>query len=155
MEHHDSLIHHLMDTVRCSVCSATYAYENVTVLGHQDELWFLTVTSAIPSRVAISFAWTPSARSRRTWRCLLVSVVDPSPDPSGSAPLRSSWSTIGSAPGSLTETVETETRRRPSSVRMTMRWQGTGQPLRARRAPEQPGWQITAPRSSTASGSRP
>ena len=44
MEHHDSLIHHLMDTVRCSVCSATYAYENVTVLGHQDELWFLTVT---------------------------------------------------------------------------------------------------------------
>jgi len=44
MEHHDSLIRHLMDTVRCSVCSATYAYENVAVLGHQDELWFLTVT---------------------------------------------------------------------------------------------------------------
>jgi ribosomal protein S27E len=44
MEHHESLIHHLMDTVRCSVCSATYAFDNVTVLGHQDELWFLTVT---------------------------------------------------------------------------------------------------------------
>jgi hypothetical protein len=44
MECHDSLIRHLMDTVRCSVCSAGYEYENVSVLGHQDELWFLTVT---------------------------------------------------------------------------------------------------------------
>jgi hypothetical protein len=44
MEYHESLIRHLMETVRCSVCSAGYAYENVTVLGHQDELWFLTVT---------------------------------------------------------------------------------------------------------------
>ena len=44
MECHDSLIRHLMETVRCSVCSAGYAYENVSVLGHQDELWFLTVT---------------------------------------------------------------------------------------------------------------
>ena len=44
MECHESLIRHLMETVRCSVCSAGYAYENVNVLGHQDELWFLTVT---------------------------------------------------------------------------------------------------------------
>ncbi|HLH26026.1 MAG TPA: hypothetical protein VK066_26215 [Chloroflexota bacterium] len=44
MERHEGLIRHLMDTVRCSVCSGTYAYENVSVLGHQDELWFLTVT---------------------------------------------------------------------------------------------------------------
>jgi ribosomal protein S27E len=44
MECHESLIRHLMETVRCSVCSAGYAYENVSVLGHQDELWFLTVT---------------------------------------------------------------------------------------------------------------
>ncbi len=44
MDHHESLIRHLMETVRCSVCSASYAYENITVLGHRDELWFLTVT---------------------------------------------------------------------------------------------------------------
>src|SRR5215211_7105938 len=44
MQYHDSLIRHLMDTVRCSVCSASYEYDNVNVLGHQDELWFLTVT---------------------------------------------------------------------------------------------------------------
>jgi len=44
MEHHESLIRHLMDTVRCSVCSSTYPFDNVTVLGHQDELWFLSVT---------------------------------------------------------------------------------------------------------------
>ncbi|HEY7067677.1 MAG TPA: hypothetical protein VII06_39845 [Chloroflexota bacterium] len=44
MDCHESLIRHLMETVRCSVCSATYEYDNVSVLGHQDELWFLTVT---------------------------------------------------------------------------------------------------------------
>ena len=44
MDHRESLIRHLMETVRCSVCSASYRQDNVSVLGHQDELWFLTVT---------------------------------------------------------------------------------------------------------------
>ena len=44
MDHRESLIRHLMETVRCSVCSASYQQDNVNVLGHQDELWFLTVT---------------------------------------------------------------------------------------------------------------
>ncbi len=44
MDHRDNLIRHLMDPVRCSVCSASYAYDDVRVLGRQDELWFLTVT---------------------------------------------------------------------------------------------------------------
>lgn len=44
MDHRENLIRHLMDTVRCSVCSASYHHDNVSVLGHQDELWFLTVT---------------------------------------------------------------------------------------------------------------
>lgn len=44
MEHHEGLIRHLIATVRCSVCSATYEYANATVLGHQDELWLLMLT---------------------------------------------------------------------------------------------------------------
>ena len=44
MDHRESLIRHLMETVRCSVCSASYQQNDVNVLGHQDELWFLTVT---------------------------------------------------------------------------------------------------------------
>ncbi len=44
MDHRETLIRHLMDTVRCSVCSSSYQHGDVNVLGHQDELWFLSVT---------------------------------------------------------------------------------------------------------------
>jgi hypothetical protein len=46
MNHPESLVRHLMRTVRCSVCEATYEAENVSVLGHQDELWFVSVRCA-------------------------------------------------------------------------------------------------------------
>jgi len=32
-----------MNTVRCSSCGANYQADDVNVLGHQHELWFLTV----------------------------------------------------------------------------------------------------------------
>jgi len=44
MDHRDSLVRHLTSTVRCSVCGASYARDDINILGHQDELWFLTVT---------------------------------------------------------------------------------------------------------------
>jgi hypothetical protein len=43
MDPHDSLVRHLTNTVRCSVCGASYRPDDVSVLGHQDELWFITV----------------------------------------------------------------------------------------------------------------
>jgi hypothetical protein len=46
MNYPESLVRHLMRTVRCSVCEATYEPENVSVLGHQDELWFVSVRCA-------------------------------------------------------------------------------------------------------------
>ncbi len=46
MNYPESLVRHLMRTVRCSVCEATYQSENVSVLGHQDELWFVSVRCA-------------------------------------------------------------------------------------------------------------
>jgi hypothetical protein len=46
MNYPESLVRHLMRTVRCSVCEATYEPENVNVLGHQDELWFVSVRCA-------------------------------------------------------------------------------------------------------------
>ena len=50
----------------------------------------------------------------------------------------------------LTAIVETQTCLRPPvPVFTSSRWQLTGQPSPARRAPEQPGWQTSEPRSST------
>jgi hypothetical protein len=43
MNHPESLVRHLVRTVRCSVCEATYQPENINVLGHQDELWYVSV----------------------------------------------------------------------------------------------------------------
>jgi hypothetical protein len=43
MDYAESLVRHLMNTVRCSSCGANYQADDVTVLGHQGELWFLTV----------------------------------------------------------------------------------------------------------------
>ena len=44
MDYRDSLVRHLTATVRCSSCGASYQQDDVNILGHQDELWFLTVT---------------------------------------------------------------------------------------------------------------
>jgi hypothetical protein len=46
MNYPESLVRHLMRTVRCSVCEATYESDDVSVLGHQDELWFVAVRCA-------------------------------------------------------------------------------------------------------------
>ena len=46
MNYPESLVRHLMRTVRCSVCEATYEADDVSVLGHQDELWFVAVRCA-------------------------------------------------------------------------------------------------------------
>jgi len=43
MNYPDSLVRHLMRSVHCSVCEASYEPEGVSVLGHQDELWFVAV----------------------------------------------------------------------------------------------------------------
>jgi hypothetical protein len=47
-----------------------------------------------------------------------------------------------------TAIVETATLRRPPRVFTSRRWQRTGQPSPASRAPEHPGWQTREPRSS-------
>ena len=39
----DRNIREYMTTVKCSVCGQHYQIDNVNVLGHQDELWFLSV----------------------------------------------------------------------------------------------------------------
>jgi hypothetical protein len=44
MQNPDRLVHHLLDTLRCSLCDASFEADGVNILGHQDELWFLTVT---------------------------------------------------------------------------------------------------------------
>src|SRR3954453_11020542 len=86
MEHHDSLIRHLMDTVRCSVCSATYDYEHVSVLGHQDELWFLTVTC-------------PNCRTQG----LIAALVRGEPSADGAAPTHPSAASAEIAEPAVTE----------------------------------------------------
>src|SRR5262249_1143630 len=46
MDYAESLVRHLTNTVRCSSCGANFQADDVNVLGHQGELWFLTVTCA-------------------------------------------------------------------------------------------------------------
>jgi hypothetical protein len=89
MECHESLIRHLMETVRCSVCSAGYAYENVSVLGHQDELWFLTVTCPdcrTQGLIAALVRGEPSADGAPAARPK-AEAVDPAPAAVEEAPL--------------------------------------------------------------------
>ena len=37
----DNLIKELMTSIRCSLCGRHYEVDNITVLGHQEDLWFL------------------------------------------------------------------------------------------------------------------
>ncbi|MBI2909844.1 MAG: hypothetical protein HYX92_19565 [Chloroflexi bacterium] len=40
---HEKFLKRLMATMKCSVCGQRYEASNVNVLGHQEELWFLSV----------------------------------------------------------------------------------------------------------------
>lgn len=39
----DGLIKRLMTSIKCSVCGQRYEVDNIDVLGHQEDLWFLSV----------------------------------------------------------------------------------------------------------------
>jgi len=40
----ERLVKRLMTAVKCNVCGSHYESDRVDVLGHQEELWFLSVT---------------------------------------------------------------------------------------------------------------
>ncbi len=40
----ENLIKRLMASIKCSVCGQHYETDNISVLGHQEELWFLRVS---------------------------------------------------------------------------------------------------------------
>jgi len=39
----DAFLRRLLSTIKCSVCGRYYDAKNVNVLGHQGELWFISV----------------------------------------------------------------------------------------------------------------
>ena len=39
----EKLIKRFMTSIKCSVCGQRYEVDNVNVLGHQEDLWFLSV----------------------------------------------------------------------------------------------------------------
>ncbi len=39
----EKLIKRFMSSIKCSVCGQRYEVDNVKVLGHQEDLWFLSV----------------------------------------------------------------------------------------------------------------
>ncbi len=43
-ERPEQMVRRLMAAVKCNVCGSTYEPDRIKVLGHKDELWFLTVT---------------------------------------------------------------------------------------------------------------
>ena len=40
----EGLIKKLMASIKCSVCGQRYEVDNINVLGHQEDLWFLSVS---------------------------------------------------------------------------------------------------------------
>ena len=42
----EQLIRRLIATIKCSVCGQHYEGEDVKILGHRDDLWFLSVSCA-------------------------------------------------------------------------------------------------------------
>ncbi len=44
MDPTEKLVKRLMTAVKCNVCGSHYESDKVDVLGHQEELWFLSVT---------------------------------------------------------------------------------------------------------------
>ncbi len=43
-EQPEQIVKRLMAAVKCTVCGSPYESDRIKVLGHRDELWFLTVT---------------------------------------------------------------------------------------------------------------
>lgn len=39
----ERLIKKLIATVKCSICGKSYEIDNIEILGHQDETWFLNI----------------------------------------------------------------------------------------------------------------
>lgn len=44
MDTSESVVRQLMTTVRCSMCGRHYGRQDVQVLGHSEDLWFVRVT---------------------------------------------------------------------------------------------------------------
>ncbi len=42
----EQAVKQMMTTVKCTACGTNYESDNVSILGHQEELWFLMVTCA-------------------------------------------------------------------------------------------------------------
>ena len=40
----DRMVRELMTTVNCAVCGRRYAADNISILYHQNELWFISVS---------------------------------------------------------------------------------------------------------------
>jgi len=40
----DNFIKRLMTSIKCSVCDQYYETDNISILGHQEDLWFLRVS---------------------------------------------------------------------------------------------------------------
>jgi hypothetical protein len=44
MDHTDAVIRHLLRTVTCLQCHASYSPDDIRVVGQQDQLWFLVAS---------------------------------------------------------------------------------------------------------------
>ena len=50
----ERLLRKFMTTVKCSICGHSYDAENINVLGHEEDLWFMSVfCSHCQSRTSI------------------------------------------------------------------------------------------------------
>ncbi len=53
----DSVIKKLMSSVKCAVCGQCYGEDDIKILGHQEDLWFLDVAcSACHTRCLVAAA---------------------------------------------------------------------------------------------------
>lgn len=63
MDPTEKMVKRLMTAVKCSACGSHYESDKVDVLGHQEELWFLSVTCGSCRSQGLVAALIKDARS--------------------------------------------------------------------------------------------
>ncbi|HEX9014895.1 MAG TPA: hypothetical protein VF960_02705 [Chloroflexota bacterium] len=75
MEPTEDLIRRLMAAVDCSACGAHYESDSVEILGHQEDLWFLSVTCRSCSTQGLVAAMVREATSEEAAAAQEVSAL--------------------------------------------------------------------------------
>ena len=72
----EKLIKRFMTSIKCSVCGQRYEVNNVKVLGHQEDLWFLSVLCSACQTQALVAAVVKEGRAPKVTTDLTETELD-------------------------------------------------------------------------------